>query len=305
MSVSCPYHPQASLVEDYAAGDMICPECGLVVGDRVIDVRAEWYSNRDSQNSRIGHAEIEAKGYSTSIETRQQPKSFFSLLHPSSLDMGFSELKTMTHRINLTTGILDTAKHIFRLTHRTFMAKGKSRSTLAAACLYIACRKEGVPRSIKEILAVSHSTKKDIQRCVTAIHRYGDIERGRIITSSDFVSRFAGSLGLPRHLHEVANHVASKTQEMEIAQGKSPISIAAAAIYLVSQTSCVKKDVLEVSQVSGVAHQAIKVSYRLMLPYAAYLLPISYSTATPISLLPKHEKRSRPRKRTPNIVNEE
>ena len=30
--VTCPNHPDAILVEDYRAGDMICPECGLVVG---------------------------------------------------------------------------------------------------------------------------------------------------------------------------------------------------------------------------------------------------------------------------------
>lgn len=30
--VQCPNHPDAILVEDYRAGDMICPECGLVVG---------------------------------------------------------------------------------------------------------------------------------------------------------------------------------------------------------------------------------------------------------------------------------
>lgn len=30
--VQCPNHPDSTLVEDYRAGDMICPECGLVVG---------------------------------------------------------------------------------------------------------------------------------------------------------------------------------------------------------------------------------------------------------------------------------
>ena len=34
VTVQCPYHPESSLIEDHAAGDMICPECGLVVGDR-------------------------------------------------------------------------------------------------------------------------------------------------------------------------------------------------------------------------------------------------------------------------------
>lgn len=32
--VVCPEHTDAHLIEDYHAGDMICSECGLVVGDR-------------------------------------------------------------------------------------------------------------------------------------------------------------------------------------------------------------------------------------------------------------------------------
>lgn len=32
--VFCQHHPDAPLVEDYHAGDAICSECGLVVGDR-------------------------------------------------------------------------------------------------------------------------------------------------------------------------------------------------------------------------------------------------------------------------------
>lgn len=34
--VGCRSHPDAPMIEDHRAGDMICSECGLVVGDRVI-----------------------------------------------------------------------------------------------------------------------------------------------------------------------------------------------------------------------------------------------------------------------------
>ena len=32
--IKCPSHPNADLIEDYRAGDVVCGECGLVVGDR-------------------------------------------------------------------------------------------------------------------------------------------------------------------------------------------------------------------------------------------------------------------------------
>lgn len=47
----CREHPDAPLVEDYHAGDMICTACGLVVGDRVIDVGSEW---RTFSNEKAG-----------------------------------------------------------------------------------------------------------------------------------------------------------------------------------------------------------------------------------------------------------
>ncbi|KAJ1374193.1 Transcription initiation factor IIB [Parelaphostrongylus tenuis] len=50
-SVQCPIHPNAHLVEDHRAGDVICPECGLVVGDRLVDVGTEW---RSFSNERSG-----------------------------------------------------------------------------------------------------------------------------------------------------------------------------------------------------------------------------------------------------------
>ena len=59
--VACRFHPDAPLIEDYRAGDQICSECGLVVGDRVIDVGSEWrtFSNEKGgeDKSRVGGAE--------------------------------------------------------------------------------------------------------------------------------------------------------------------------------------------------------------------------------------------------------
>ena len=43
--------------------------------------------------------------------------------------------------------------------------RGRSNEAISAACLYIACRQEGVPRTFKEIVAVSTVSKKEIGRC--------------------------------------------------------------------------------------------------------------------------------------------
>jgi transcription initiation factor TFIIB len=59
-AVLCETHPNADLIEDHSAGDTVCSECGLVVGDRVIDVNSEWRTftnDTDSKDmSRVGEA---------------------------------------------------------------------------------------------------------------------------------------------------------------------------------------------------------------------------------------------------------
>ena len=36
--IRCESHPTAVLVEDHRAGDLICSQCGFVVGDRLIQL---------------------------------------------------------------------------------------------------------------------------------------------------------------------------------------------------------------------------------------------------------------------------
>jgi transcription initiation factor TFIIB len=44
VSLTCPdcrIHPP-HIVEEFASGDLVCGDCGLVLGDRIIDTRSEW-----------------------------------------------------------------------------------------------------------------------------------------------------------------------------------------------------------------------------------------------------------------------
>jgi len=43
--LQCKYHPDCELIEDFHAGDLICPECGLVVGDRLLTYYARIISS--------------------------------------------------------------------------------------------------------------------------------------------------------------------------------------------------------------------------------------------------------------------
>lgn len=302
--VTCREHPGEPLIEDYRAGDMICSACGLVVGDRVVDVGSEWrtFSNEKSNTdpSRVGGSEnplLNGTDLTTVIGRSTGDASFdeegnakyHNRRNMSSSDraliMAFREINNMADRINLSKGIVDRAHLLFKQIHDGKTLKGRSNDAIASACLYIACRQEGVPRTFKEICAVSKVSKKEIGRCFKLILKALETSVD-LITTGDFMSRFCSNLGLPKSVQNAATAIARKAVEMDIVPGRSPISIAAAAIYMASQASADKKSQKEIGDIAGVADVTIRQSYKLMYPKAGELFPSDFKFDTPIENLP-------------------
>jgi len=304
--VGCPHHPGAALIEDHRAGDQICSECGLVVGDRVIDVGSEWRTfsceSGGEDKSRVGGPENALLGgsdLSTMIGPSTGPAGFDSTGNPlynnrrtvSSSDRtlinAFRTISNMADRINLTKTITDRANKLFKTVHDGKNLKGRSNDAIAAACMYIACRQEGVPRTFKEIVAVSTVSKKEIGRCFKLILKAHDTSVD-LITTGDFMSRFCGTLSLARDVQKAATFIAKKAMDLDIVPGRSPISVAAASIYMASQASSDKRTQREIADIAGVADVTIRQSYKLMLPRASELFPTDFKFTTPIENLPQN-----------------
>ncbi|XP_050701478.1 transcription initiation factor IIB-like [Eriocheir sinensis] len=299
--VCCPQHPESHLIEDYRAGDQICSECGLVVGDRVIDVGSEWrtFSNEKANNdpSRVGGPEnplLNGSDLSTIIGPGSGGDSFGNSKYQNRRSMSssdralinaFREISNMADKINLPKTIIDRANVLFKQVHDGKNLKGRSNDAIASASLYIACRQEGVPRTFKEICAVSKISKKEIGRCFKLILKALETQVD-LITTGDFMSRFCSNLGLPTFAQKAATHIARKAVDLDIVPGRSPISVAAAAIYMASQASDDKRTQKDIGDIAGVADVTIRQSYKLMYPHAKELFPEDFKFSTPIELLP-------------------
>lgn len=303
--VTCPNHPDAILVEDYRAGDMICPECGLVVGDRVIDVGSEWrtFSNDkatkdpsrvgDSQNPLLSDGDLSTmigKGTGAASFDEFGNSKYQNRRTMSSSDRAmmnaFKEITTMADRINLPRNIVDRTNNLFKQVYEQKSLKGRANDAIASACLYIACRQEGVPRTFKEICAVSRISKKEIGRCFKLILKALETSVD-LITTGDFMSRFCSNLCLPKQVQMAATHIARKAVELDLVPGRSPISVAAAAIYMASQASAEKRTQKEIGDIAGVADVTIRQSYRLIYPRAPDLFPTDFKFDTPVDKLPQ------------------
>lgn len=93
-------------------------------------------------------------------------------------------------------------------------------------------------------------------------------------------------MGLPKQVQSAAAHIAKKSVDLDLVGGRSPLSLAAAAIYMASQASDIRKTAREIGDIAGVAEVTIKQSYKQMFPRAKDLFPENFKFAVPVSQLP-------------------
>ncbi|PBP22502.1 transcription factor TFIIB [Diplocarpon rosae] len=179
-----------NLVEEFSSGDMVCGSCGLVLGDRIVDTRSEWrtFANDDQGNddpSRVGDGAnplLNGSQLTTSISFQDgnaRSRDLMRTQNKSSNDKAtkgllaaYKEIGAHCDAVNIPKNVSDTAKHLFKLVDDAKAFKGKSQEAIVAGCIFIACRQCGVPRTFREIYALTKVSKKDIGRTFKALEKF-------------------------------------------------------------------------------------------------------------------------------------
>lgn len=287
------------VVFDHSAGDTVCSECGLVLEAHSIDETSEWrtFANESADNDpvRVGgptNPLLTDGGLSTVIAKPNGAQGDFlsSSLgrwqnrgsNPDrSLILAFRTIATMADRLGLVATIKDRANEIYKKVEDLKSIRGRNQDAILAACLYIACRQEDRPRTVKEICSVANgATKKEIGRAKEFIVKQLEVEMGQsmemgTIHAGDFLRRFCSHLGMTNQAVKAAQEAVQKSEELDIR--RSPISIAAAVIYMITQLSEEKKPLKDISLATGVAEGTIRNSYKDLHPYASRLIPTSFA----------------------------
>ena len=308
----CPKHPWAVIFEDETAGDLICTECGLVVGDRLIDMSNEWKTVKPLKKdpNRVGHAQnpllsdanlrtsiappINQRSTTTTTTTTTKKKnsggSSKLVENPDRTKMShrdrtlinaFENIKEMANRLRASQSTSDLARNLFAKVKKHKSGKGYSHDTLVSTCLLIACRLEGVPRTIKETSNVSKATRIEIARCLKKVIQILEIKTP-LTTFGDLLGRFTTILGLPYNVEKMAAHICSKADELSLIPGCAPNVLAAVAIYMASKELGYSKTPDQVQEATGVGDDNIEKRYTLFKSRTAELLPNDIYVGTPI-----------------------
>ncbi|KAL8172152.1 hypothetical protein V2J09_023956 [Rumex salicifolius] len=286
------------VVFDHSAGDTVCSECGLVLESHSIDEKSEWriFANESNDNDpvRVGgptNPLLTDGGLSTVISKPNGTTGDFlssSLgrwqnrgANPDrTLIAAFKTIATMADRLGLVATIKDRASEIYKKVEDQKSSRGRNQDAILAACLYIACRQEDKPRTVKEICSVANgATKKEIGRAKEYIVKQLKVEMDQVdigtIHAGDFLRRFCSNLGMNNQSVKAAQEAVGKAELFDIR--RSPISVAAAVISIITQLSEEKKPLRDISLATGVAEGTIRNAYKDLYPHISKIIPSWYA----------------------------
>ncbi|CAL5435013.1 unnamed protein product [Camellia sinensis] len=227
------------VVFDQSAGDTVCSECGLVLESRSVDETSEWRtfpsheSSSDRDPARVGDPItplLAGTGLCTFIpKTPAAARTGLRtrLLNPDScIIMAFKDIGSMADSTPNTLMVLfplkDRACEIYKRLEDQKPNTTRNQVALLAACLYIACRNEGKPRTVKEICCVANgATKKEIGRAMEFIVKQLKMEMGEsmamgTIDAGDYLRRFCSNLGMSHEDLKCVQETVQKVQQIDI-----------------------------------------------------------------------------------------
>ncbi|MCY4731736.1 transcription initiation factor IIB [Natronomonas gomsonensis] len=280
------------LSADTEHGETVCRDCGLVVEEDEIDRGPEWRafdSAEKDEKSRVGAPTtnmMHDKGLSTNIDWRDQDAYGNSLgarqrqkmqrlrkwnerfrtrdSKERNLKQALGEIDRMASALGLPDNVRETASVIYRRALDENLLPGRSIEGVSTASVYAAARQAGVPRSLDEVAGVSRVEKSEIART----YRYVVRELGLEIQPADpesYVPRFASDLDLSDEAENRARELLRNAKEQGVHSGKSPVGLAAAAVYAASLLTNEKTTQAAVSEVADISEVTIRNRYHELL----------------------------------------
>ncbi|MFD1587422.1 transcription initiation factor IIB family protein [Halorientalis brevis] len=288
-----------SLATDSERGETVCEECGLVVSEDEIDPGPEWRAfnaNEKDEKSRVGAPTtnmMHDKGLSTnigwqdkdaygnSLSSRQREKmqrlrtwnERFRTRDSKerNLKQALGEIDRMASALGLPESVRETASVIYRRALDEDLLPGRSIEGVATASLYAAARQAGTPRSLDEIEGVSRVEKDEIARTYRYVIRELNLEIQPADPES-YVPRFASELNLSDEVERRARDLLQTAKQEGVHSGKSPVGLAAAAVYAASLLANEKVTQSEVSDVASISEVTIRNRYHELLDAEGQML---------------------------------
>jgi len=288
------------LVSDEEHAETVCTDCGLVVEENEIDRGPEWRAfdsaERDQKSrvgapttkmmhdhglsTNIGWQDKDAYGKALSSRQRQKMQRLRTWNErfrtrdskERNLKQALGEIDRMASALGLPENVRETASVIYRRALEEDLLPGRSIEGVATASLYAAARQAGTPRSLDEISAVSRVDRMELTRT----YRYVVRELSLEVKPADpehYVPRFVSGLDLSEEVERTARELLESARGKGVHSGKSPVGLAAAAVYAAALLTNEKVTQNDVSEVANISEVTIRNRYKELLESSEVATP--------------------------------
>ncbi|MDA9673946.1 hypothetical protein N9T73_00420, partial [bacterium] len=279
-----------------------CMNCGLIISN-IIDNSPEWRNHSSdsssSDNSRCGvniNPYLKKSSLSTLIvadyrlnkihnwNSMEPNERSFLQVYKLIQDKGkllkipqtyIDDAICYSHQIHQTKSIINGKE-------RRIITRGKIRTSIWMACIFIACQDGGYILLRNELSHAFNLDVKDLTRGIKKFNEIRHIARQQnvnikmsfeIRTAEDYIETFCTKLQFSKKYIEMIKYVAKKTTDLHITSDV-PTSIAPSAILFVCNKYKLPFNIDDICKVCNITVPTINKTYLLMIPESDQLLPI-------------------------------
>jgi transcription initiation factor TFIIB len=246
------------IITDLDAGEMVCSKCGLVISDKIQDSKQEWRSFESTEESKdrrrtgipislarhdmglytiIGRGTKDAGGQvlDLSIRPTMARLRMWDLRCQASsnanLRIAFNQLDMLKDKLGLPNSLIEKTAYIYRKAHQRGILRGNEIAIALVAALYLACRQQGILRTLKEICLISNIKRRAASRLYRDMIFELDMKIP-IVDPIKCIARISNHINLNQKITHDAVIIMNAATKSTMSAGKNPMGLAATVLYL-------------------------------------------------------------------------
>jgi transcription initiation factor TFIIB len=172
-----------------------------------------------------------------------------------------TELKRISSNLNLPNHVKEEAMRFYKEAFKRKLLRGRSINAMVAACLYMATRQKGIPRTLQEILEDASVSAKDVRRSISILAREMNLKT----QSTDpvaLVPRYMSDLELDSDVEALTKKILTTYIDNFSISGKDPKGLCAGAIYLASRIKDLELTQQQIVNSIGITEVTLRSRYK-------------------------------------------
>ena len=258
-------------------GEDVCSQCGLIINERQVDYAHSGkraYTNQERNNREQTGAPISIllpdMGLSTVIDKQKITNPDLKRAakwntritwQKRNLLIATTELKRIGSNLNLPIHVKEEGMRLYIKAFKKKLLRGRSINAMVAACLYVACREKGIPRTLQEILEEASVSPKDVRRSISILMKEFKLKTQNTDPVA-LVPRYVTDLGLDSEIVELTSKILTVYISKFSISGVDPKGLCAGAIYIACRLRNIELTQLQIANSIGITEVTLRSRYK-------------------------------------------